>query len=210
VDGTAAPLRAGGGVMKTRMSVMHRAGELPGPNAEPPIVIRPISSADGPLLLEGFDRLSEESRRLRFLGGKNALTAAEVRYFTDVDHRDHEAVVALDLAGRGAGVARYVRDRQLRHTAEIAIVVVDAWHRHGVGTRLLRRLAQRAADEGIRCFTGLMADDNVAIVGLLRSVGARIAVTGGEPGAVRFTVPVASMLAEPEHADDLVASRCCA
>jgi GNAT superfamily N-acetyltransferase len=196
--------------MKSRLDVMHRSGERRGPNSEPPIVIRPISTADGPLLLEGFERLSEESRRLRFLGGKNALTASEVRYFTDVDHRDHEAVVALDLAGRGAGVARYVRDRQLRHAAEIAVVVVDAWHRHGVGTRLLRRLAQRAADEGIRCFIGLMADDNVAIMGLLRSIGAPIAITGSEFGAVRFTVPVASMLAETQRADDLVASPCCA
>ncbi|MFZ0286736.1 MAG: DNA polymerase III subunit alpha, partial [Terriglobales bacterium] len=35
---------------------------------------------------------------MRFLGPKASLSAAELRYFTDVDHRDHEALGALDHA----------------------------------------------------------------------------------------------------------------
>src|SRR5207247_11398670 len=34
---------------------------------------------------------------------KDELSAAELRYFTDVDHRDHEALGALDPSGRGVG-----------------------------------------------------------------------------------------------------------
>ena len=174
------------------------------------IVVRPINRADGALLLDGFARLSAESRRLRFLGAKAVLTSSDVRYFTEVDHHDHEALVALDPAGRGAGVARFVRDRALRRSAEVAIVVVDEWQWRGVGSELLSRLARRAIAEGIQCFTGLMADDNVAMLGLLRSAGARIVVTGVEHGEIRFTVPVRSLAGDQQHVDGLLASPCCA
>src|SRR2546423_1865192 len=74
------------------------------------VVIRQVRSADAPLLADGFARLGPESRRLRFLRRQDELSAAELRYFTDVDHHDHEAPGALDHAGgRGVGVARYVR-----------------------------------------------------------------------------------------------------
>src|SRR5690242_6847741 len=180
--------------MRTKAELLHRPRRRASAPDEFPFVIRPISPADGHLLLDGFDRLSDESRRLRFLGAKTVLTSREVSYLTDVDHRDHEALVALDLAGRGAGVARYVRDQHFPDTAEVAVVVVDVWQRRRVGSQLLTRLAERALAEGIRCFTAIMADDNVAILGLLRSLGARLTVTGAEFGAVRLALPVASIV----------------
>src|SRR5260370_28171660 len=75
------------------------------------VLIRPVRPADDGLLAEGFSGLGDRSRRMRFLGPKEALSAAELRYFTDVDHRDHEALGALDhVRGGGVGIARYIRD----------------------------------------------------------------------------------------------------
>src|ERR1051325_93706 len=62
------------------------------------VLIRPVRGADAPLLADGFARLSAASRQMRFLGVKKELSAAELRYFTDVDHHDHEALAALDQA----------------------------------------------------------------------------------------------------------------
>lgn len=46
---------------------------------------------------------------------------AELRYVAGVDHRDHEALGALDHArGGGVGIARYVRDREDPRAAGIA------------------------------------------------------------------------------------------
>ena len=133
------------------------------------VVIRQVRSADAPLLADGFARLSPESRRLRFLRRKDALSAAELRYFTDVDHHDHEALGALDRAGgRGVGIARYVRDADDPHAAEIAVTVVDAWQGRGLGTELLAQLSGRARAEGIRRFTALVSADNAAMTALLR------------------------------------------
>ena len=67
------------------------------------VLIRPVQgTGDAPLLAEGFARLSLRSRQLRFMTGKPQLSPAELRYFTEVDHHDHEAIGALDLLdGRG-------------------------------------------------------------------------------------------------------------
>jgi RimJ/RimL family protein N-acetyltransferase len=133
------------------------------------VVIRQVHRDDAPLLADGFARLGPESRRLRFLRRKDELSAAELRYFTDVDHHDHEALGALDhAAGGGVGIARYVRDASDPQSAEIALTVVDDWQGRGLGTELLAQLSGRARAAGIRRFTALVSADNAAMTALLR------------------------------------------
>jgi RimJ/RimL family protein N-acetyltransferase len=135
------------------------------------VLIRQVHSADAPLLADGFARLSARSRQLRFLTPKKDLSPAELRYFTDLDHHDHEALGALDHAGgRGVGIARYVRDADDPHSAEIAVTIADDWQGRGLGTELLAQLSDRARSEGIRRFTALVAADNAAMTALLRRV----------------------------------------
>ena len=151
------------------------------------VVIRPVGSADAPLLADGFARLSPQSRRLRFLRTKDELTPAELRYFTDVDHHDHEALGALDhTGGRGVGIARYVRDTGDPHSAEIAVTVVDDWQGRGLGTELLAQLSGRARAEGIRRFTALVSADNKVVAALLRSASA--GVVRREHGTVEYEI----------------------
>jgi RimJ/RimL family protein N-acetyltransferase len=137
------------------------------------VLVRPIRSTDARLLAEGFARLSDRSRRMRFLGQKEELSPSELRYYTQVDHHDHEALAALDPAdGRGVGVVRYVRDADDPRAAEIALTIADDWQGRGLGTELLARLSYRARQEGICRFTAVVASDNVPMGMLLRSVDA--------------------------------------
>jgi RimJ/RimL family protein N-acetyltransferase len=154
------------------------------------VLIRPVRRTDAPLLADGFARLSERSRWTRFLGRKNTLTEADLRYFTDVDHHDHEALGALDhVRGGGVGIARYVRDREDRHAAEIAVTIADGWQGRGLGTELLARLSDRACQEGIRRFTAVVAADNAAANGLLRNSGASLIHRGS--GIVEYELELA-------------------
>src|SRR5215468_5073520 len=154
------------------------------------VVIRPVQRDDAPLLADGFARLSPRSRRLRFLRTKDELTPAELRYFTDVDHHDHEALGALDHpGGRGVGVARYVRDAGDPHAAEIAVTVVDDWQGRGLGTELLAQLSGRARSEGICRFTALASADNTVVAALLRSASA--GVVRREHGTVEYEITLA-------------------
>jgi RimJ/RimL family protein N-acetyltransferase len=149
--------------------------------------IRPVQPADAALLADGFARLSDKSRRMRFLARKDQLSAAELRYFTDLDHHDHEALGAVSQAsGRGVGVARYIRHAGDPHAAEIAITVVDQWQGRGLGTELLTRLSGRARAAGIHRFTALVAADNTAMAGLLRKMNASLA--GRSPGTAEYEI----------------------
>jgi RimJ/RimL family protein N-acetyltransferase len=149
------------------------------------VLIRPVHRADAPLVTDGFARLSGHSRRMRFLARKDALSAAELRYFTDLDHHDHEALGAVSRPdGRGVGVARYVRDANDPQAAEIALTIVDDWQGRGLGTELLAQLSRRARREGVRRFTALVSADNAAMTALLRRAGAEL--VRREPGAVEY------------------------
>lgn len=139
------------------------------------VLIRPVQRTDAALLADGFSRLGARSRQLRFLRSKPELSPAELRYLTDVDHHDHEALGALDRTdGRGVGIARYIRDAGDPTSAEIAVTVVDAWQGRGLGTQLLAQLARRARSEGIHRFTALVSADNAVIAGLARHLNARV------------------------------------
>ena len=134
--------------------------------------IRPIEPDDKEALARGFDRLSERSRYRRFLSPRGPLTQAELRYFTEVDHRNHEALVAVAPdTGEGVGVGRFVRSREDPAVAELAVAVADDWQGHGVGSQLTAELAKRAREEGVTCFTALALAENDAMLNLLRELG---------------------------------------
>jgi RimJ/RimL family protein N-acetyltransferase len=136
------------------------------------IVIRPLEPGDKPLLVEGLKRMSEESRYRRFLAPKPSFTAAELAYLTEVDHHDHEALIAIEPeSGDPVGVARYVRDPVQQHVAEAALAVVDEWQHRGVGTALLRHLIARARQEDVRRFRASVLSDNQPMLRLLDQPG---------------------------------------
>jgi len=139
------------------------------------VLIRQVRSSDAALLADGFARLSPRSRQMRFLANKAQLSDAELRYLTDIDHHNHEALGALSsIDGRGVGVARYVRDSDDPQAAEMAITIVDEWQGRGLGTQLLARLIRRARQADIHRFTALASADNVAVARLLRNVSAGV------------------------------------
>jgi GNAT superfamily N-acetyltransferase len=134
--------------------------------------LRPIRSSDKVQLRAGFERLGPQSRYQRFLVPMDQLTEAVVEYLTQVDHHDHEAIVALDDAtGEGVGVARFVRLTDRHDTAEAAVTVVDDWQGRGVGTLLLDRLADRARSEGIARFWAVLLAENRDMLDLLERLG---------------------------------------
>jgi GNAT superfamily N-acetyltransferase len=136
------------------------------------VEIRPLTGADKAGLAAGFRRLSPQSRYRRFLSATPELTAKQLSYLTEIDHHDHEALVAVEPSGRhGLGVARYVRLRERPTEAEVAVAVADDWQQRGLGTLLLRHLAARAREEGITSFTGLVLKDNVPMRHVLATLG---------------------------------------
>jgi len=153
------------------------------------VLVRPVEAADAALLADGFARLGTQSRWLRFLRPMEELTEAELRFFTDVDHHDHEAIGALDpVDGRGVGIARYVRDSRDPELAEIAVTVVDDWQRRGLGTELIAQLSERAVAEGIQRFTALFSAENLAVMKLLRASAGQVVLVSRGSGTVEYEI----------------------
>jgi RimJ/RimL family protein N-acetyltransferase len=133
--------------------------------------VRPIDSRDRDAFSAWFGRLSDESRRRRFLGPKPKLSARELTYLTEVDQVSHTALVALDGGGRMIGEARYATSAPGDRTAELAITVADEWQGRGVGTRLAARVIDAARANGMTRLTALTLWDNSAAMALLHRLG---------------------------------------
>jgi RimJ/RimL family protein N-acetyltransferase len=149
--------------------------------------VRPIEAGDKELLQAGLAGLGEESRYRRFLHPVKDLTPQELAYFTEIDHENHEALVAVGAHGdEPVGVARYVRldDPQ---AAEVAVAVVDGWQGRGVGTLLMHELRDRARSAGVHRFTATCLADNNEVIDLLRRLG-RTRVDHPEPGLAEVTI----------------------
>ena len=136
------------------------------------MLVRALRPDDAPGLAEAFEQLSETSRYRRFFTAKPHLSEQTLAFLTDVDHHDHEALVAVAPdSGQLVGVARFIRIPGEPDLAEVAVTVIDSWQRRGLGTALLRELAQRAAEEGIRHFTAEMLAENKPMLTLARRPG---------------------------------------
>jgi RimJ/RimL family protein N-acetyltransferase len=132
------------------------------------LLVRPIEPADKRLLADAFTRLSPETRYRRFFAPMESLDEDDLAYLTEVDHSNHEALVAVNPEnGNIIAAARYVR-RDDPTEAEVAVVVGDPWQGHGVASALLERLVERAREEGIHHFVALVMGDNEEAIELFR------------------------------------------
>lgn len=139
-----------------------------------PVLLRQIRPEDRERLAEGLRRLSPASRYLRFHADIGYLTDRQLDYLADVDHVEHEAVVALDLDARevpGVGVARYIRDPYEPQVAEAAVTVADEYHGRGAGTLLLGALSARARGHGIEVFRNYVLTTNQAMLDIFDGLG---------------------------------------
>lgn len=152
--------------------------------------IRPIEPDDKPLVKAFYHELSDRSKRLRYLVPTNEISDEDLAYFTEVDHRRHEALVALD-GDQMVGVARYVRVPRDREAAEVAVVVADEWQNRGVGTALLDRLTERARENGIARYTAVVSPDNEIVLGALDRAGAT-RISTSDDGEVELAVDLPS------------------
>ena len=139
------------------------------------IRFRLVRPTDKVHVRRGFAELSPASRRRRFFAGKDLLSEAELRYFTELDQFDHFAIGAMYLnavgeEGEGAGVARFVRFPSDPKCAEVAIAVIDRLQGKGIGSSLLKRLSTAAIERGVDRFRFECLPYNLEMQRLLRKV----------------------------------------
>jgi GNAT superfamily N-acetyltransferase len=125
-----------------------------------------LEPTNGPMLRRFYDRLSPESLYRRFLTPISRYEQTHPAALLDVDHDLREAVIALH-GEEIIGVARYAR-RAGSTSAEMAVIVADAWQRQGVATRMLKRLGMLALAHGVYELTFTAQAENRPVVALVR------------------------------------------
>lgn len=125
--------------------------------------------ADATRLVRFHQSLSAETIYRRFLSFHPELAPAELLRFTQVDHREREAIVAVS-DDELIAVARFDR---IGHTsaAEVAFVVADSWQGRGLGTVLFDHLAARARALGITRFEADTLAGNGAMLAVFHHAG---------------------------------------
>ena len=131
--------------------------------------VRPIAPGDTAALEAFHNRQSAESIYFRFLSPRPALSAKELRYFTEIDYRDRMAFVAV-LGDAIVAVARYERYKGT-DTAEVAFFVDDDHHGRGLATVLLEYLAAAASHRGIKRFTASTLPNNRKMLNVFARAG---------------------------------------
>jgi RimJ/RimL family protein N-acetyltransferase len=156
--------------------------------------IRPIRPDDAQALVRAYANLGGESRYRRFFTVMPELPDATLKAAVEVDHADHEALVAvLLLSTEIVGECRFIRLADQPDTAEVGVTVVDAWQGRGLGSALLARLSERAAEAGIEYFTAEVLAENRTMLGLLPGLGQVETESHGPVVTARVE------LAEPPH-----------
>lgn len=163
------------------------------------VLIRPLQRSDRNDLIRGFAKLSMGSRRFRFLSPIRKLSEYHLKSLIEVDQLNHVAIGVKDI-GRlgkpGIAIGRFVRLEDEPTIAEFAITVSDEYQNRGIGTLLTRLLMRVAFDRGIEVLRGFLLDDNLAMMRLLESFGARIKRETGN--VLQADLPVVTATAEGE------------
>jgi acyl-CoA synthetase (NDP forming)/RimJ/RimL family protein N-acetyltransferase len=166
--------------------------------------VRPVVPADRGALERLHVAASAHSRYLRFFSTDAEMPRRYAEHLATPGD-DHFAVLAT-AAGDVVGVAS--AELQDATTAEVAVMVADAWHGTGAGTLLLEHLAAAAVDRGIRRFTAEVMTQNGPMMDVFVHAGYTIrygqpqdAVRGVELDLAQ-TPALAGRIAERERAAD--------
>jgi RimJ/RimL family protein N-acetyltransferase len=152
----------------------------------PELTVRPIRPVDKDALLDLFERLTPGSRLRRFLAPKPSLSRRELAYLTEIDHRTHEALVAVDGDGVFLGVARYACGPGETAVADVAFAVADAAQGRGIGTGLARLLFDDARANGIDRLVAMTLPENAPARKLLGRTGFEL--TGIDAGVLELAL----------------------
>lgn len=157
------------------------AARLPGGED---VLVRPAHVTDEGPIQDFFYRLSDESVYRRFFGAKNTFSHAEMQKLVDLDDEKNMALVACEGENEAiVGVAVYEVD-PATELGDVAFVVRDDRQGKGVGTLLMRRIAEVARARGLRGFTADVLATNQRMLHVFHASGLDISsrLEGGQYG----------------------------
>jgi GNAT superfamily N-acetyltransferase len=150
-----------------------------------------------------FRALSPASRRNRFLGALNEVSANELYAMTHSDRGSHPLLIAEHIDDNGLrtmiGEARYATVSG-EFACEFAVSVSEVWQRRTLGTLLITILESRTKALGLCYLVGDVLRTNKPMLALARKVGFRITDSISDASLVKITKkPTVWSAAQPRN-----------
>ena len=146
---------------------MSRSAALLNESVMTDLTVRTAAPADRAALMAMHERCSAHSIRQRWHGPRHELPEP---YLTEAlgGLPTHIALLALD-GPQVVALANAVQ--QDREEWEMGVLVLDAWHRRGVGSTLVGTIAQRVAARGGRRLSATALQAQAAVLAPLERLG---------------------------------------
>lgn len=157
--------------------------------------LRPMHAGDLERELRFVAGLSRQTLYLRLQYSANGVSRDDLARLLELDYHDRMAIAALVGAAPAdeiVGVSRYARIGDSAE-AECAIVVADGWQGRGLGTELMRTLAQAARASGVHTLVGTSLAENQRIHDWARRFGFDVRTEPNSGGYVRITLDLDSL-----------------
>jgi acyl-CoA synthetase (NDP forming)/RimJ/RimL family protein N-acetyltransferase len=148
--------------------------------------LRPIRPSDADRLVAFYERVSPESKYLRFFAAYPRLSDRDVKLFTEVDYVDRVAFI-VTLGEEMIAVGRY--DRVEDDHAEVSFLIEDAHQGRGIAQLLLEHLAQAARERGITRFVAEVLPENRRMAKVFADAGYRVS-KDMEDGVLAVEFPI--------------------
>lgn len=163
-------------------------GPLTAVDEAAPILLRAGTVEDAPLLVAMHARCSAATVQRRYHAPMSNLPARMARALLEpVDGWSLVMTAGEDLVGMA------VLGRDSDGENDVGLLVEDRWHRRGLGARLLRAVAGRAAQAGATSLSLVAHPDNPAVMATVRRAGFNALVTLDD-GLLQASVPITKLV----------------
>jgi acetyltransferase len=165
------------------------------PAGEPSLLIRPLRADDLAREREFIEGLSAQTLYFRLQYSATGASERDLERLLDLDYYDRCAIAAIardSSVDHIVGVSRYARIDQSRR-AECAIVVADAWQGRGLGSELMRALADAARARDIECLVGTTLAENARIASWARRFGFSVRTEPNSGGLVVVQLDITNL-----------------
>lgn len=144
------------------------------------VQLRPIHPIDAEQAKVFHSKLSEKSLRDRFLGYIPTVNEKLINRLTKIDYNKEMAIVAeiiTEDSKEAVGVARVVGEKEANR-AEFAIILADAWHGKGLGSKMTDYMIKVAKNMAFEQVYALLFSHNTQMIEIFKNKGFKIKQEG--------------------------------
>ena len=134
--------------------------------------LRAATEQDAGAVFDLFAGLSELSLYYRFMAARRIdLEEARRIVAPAADGAPGRLIIVAERGSSLCAIAGYYQSPDRPDRAEVAFAIADAIQGHGLGTRMLERLAEIGRDRGLRAFDAYVLGDNLAMMDVFLQSG---------------------------------------